>query len=65
MLLYGGLGYPLISSAAGMLWIVGRIFYSTGCVRDAAALPAARRVCVKARVDLRTCVASYHLNSPV
>jgi len=30
MLLYGGLGYPLISSAAGMLWIVGRIFYSTG-----------------------------------
>jgi hypothetical protein len=37
MLLYGGLGYPLISSAAGMLWIVGRIFYSTGCVCDAAA----------------------------
>lgn len=65
MLLYGGLGYPLISSAAGMLWIVGRIFYSTGYVRDAAAPPAARRAPLsvwQAHVDWRACVASHHLN---
>mmetsp|Transcript_31304 Transcript_31304/g.43394 ORF Transcript_31304/g.43394 Transcript_31304/m.43394 type:complete len:184 (+) Transcript_31304:45-596(+) len=30
LLCLGGIGYPLISSASGAVWIVGRIFYSLG-----------------------------------
>mmetsp|Transcript_5173 Transcript_5173/g.9838 ORF Transcript_5173/g.9838 Transcript_5173/m.9838 type:complete len:221 (+) Transcript_5173:164-826(+) len=30
LLVLGGLGYPLISSASGMVWIVGRVVYSKG-----------------------------------
>ena len=30
LLLLGGLGYPVVSSIFGMIWVTGRVFYSLG-----------------------------------